>query len=337
VVTSDLNADGWPDIYVSNDIAPNDVLYINNRDGTFTDRAGDWLGHTSFAGMGIDIADFTNDGWPDILQTDMMPEDLESRKRVSGFVTYADLERLRRRGFHPSYNVNTLQLNHGVDENGRVIFSEIGRLAGVAYTHWSWSALFGDYDNDGFKDIFITNGYPKAVIDFDYQTKMHRARRIRDAQKALQVTRKILGELHAYRVSNYMFRNERDLTFRNRTGQWGLNHPGFSYGAAHADLNNDGSLDLVVNNINAAASIYQNVPRRGGTNRYLQIWKEISRTHAGWVRNSLSRLADRSNTSSTRRTGGICRPWTTGSISASARSSAWTAWKSSGRTVVINR
>ncbi len=271
VVATDLNGDGWPDIYVSNDIGPNDVLYINNRDGTFTDRAAEWLGHTSFAGMGIDIADFTNDGWPDILQTDMMPEDLPSRKRISGSTAYTDLEGLRRRGFTPQYNVNTLQLNHGVAEDGQVIFSEVARMAGVAYTDWSWSALFGDYDNDGFKDIFITNGYPKAVIDFDFQSKNHNAKRIRDQQKSRQLILENLDKLHAYHVPNYVFRNQGNLTFTNRTREWGLSHAGFSYGAAHADLNNDGRLDLVVNNLDGPAFIYENIRPRDGNDHYLQI------------------------------------------------------------------
>lgn len=271
VVAADLNGDGWPDLYVSNDIQPNDVLYINNGDGTFTDRAAEWLGHTSFAGMGIDIADFTNDGWPDILQTDMMPEDLAGRKRVSGSTTYSNFTALSRRGFAPQYNINTLQLNQGVDEEGRIIFSEIARLAGVAYTEWSWSALFADFDNDGFKDIFITNGYPKAVIDFDFQSSNHRAHRLRDQQMTRQQIQENLEKLYAYRVPNYIFRNEGDLTFTNRTQEWGLSHAGFSYGAAYADLNNDGRLDLVINNLDAPASIYENVSPREEGRHYLQI------------------------------------------------------------------
>ncbi|MBW3554542.1 MAG: VCBS repeat-containing protein, partial [Gemmatimonadetes bacterium] len=259
VVAADLNRDGWPDLYVSNDIAPSDALYINNGDGTFTDRAGEWLGHTSFAGMGVDIADFTNDGWPDILQVDMMPEDLGARKRVSGSTSYSELRRLSGRGEAPQYNANTLQLSHGVTADGQVIFSEIARLAGVAYTDWSWSALFGDYDNDGLKDIFVTNGYPKAVIDFDYQSANFAARRMRDAERSQQRIRELLAELHAYSVPNHAYRNDGDLTFTNSTREWGLAHAGFSYGAAHADLNNDGRLDLVVNNLDAPASIYENV------------------------------------------------------------------------------
>src|SRR5205823_13655255 len=158
VVVSDIDGDGWPDIYVSNDITPNDVLYVNNRNGTFTDKAAAWLKHTSFAGMGVDIADFNNDGRPDILQMDMMPAALDRRKRMSGHVTENGRMELRERGFRDDYDVNSLQLSNGVTQNGDVIFSEIAALAGGAKPDWYWSALFGDFDNDGYKDIFITNG-----------------------------------------------------------------------------------------------------------------------------------------------------------------------------------
>ena len=271
VVATDINRDGWADIYVSNDVTPNDILYINNRDGTFTDRAAEWLGHTSYAGMGIDIADFTNNAWPDILQTDMMPEDLASRKRVAGSTSFGNSERLRRMGFSPQYTLNTLQLNQGPSEDGQIVFSEIARMAGVAYTDWSWSALFGDYDNDGFKDIFITNGYPRAVTDLDFQSNRHRGYRVSKDQKSQKQIRESLEKLHEYNSPNSVFRNEGDLTFTNRTREWGLSHAGFSYGAAYADLNNDGRLDLVVNNINAPAFIYQNVPPGDRKDHYLQI------------------------------------------------------------------
>lgn len=271
VVATDMNGDGWPDIYVSNDITPNDVLYINNGDGTFTDKAAEYLRHTSFAGMGIDIADFTNNGWPDILQTDMMPEQLSHRKRISGSTTHSGFTNLRRRGFFPHYNVNSLQMNHGVTEEGDIVFSEIGRMAGVAYTDWSWTALFGDYDNDGRKDIFITNGYPKAVNDFDYLSDMHNARQIRNKEQRVKKEYEILNNLHGYEIPNYIFKNNGDLTFTNKSKEWGANQSGFSYGAAQADLNNNGRLDLVVNNINAEAFIYENVAPKDETYNYLQV------------------------------------------------------------------
>ena len=270
VVVSDINRDGWPDIYVSNDIAPSDALYINDRDGTFTDRSAEWLGHTSFAGMGVDVADFTNDGWPDILQMDMMAGDLAQRKRISGSTSHGEFRRLMR-GRAAQYNVNTLQLSHGLGADGQVLFSEIGRLAGVAYTNWSWSALFGDYDNDGLKDVFVTNGYPKAVIDFDFQTANFAALRMADPEASQQRIRALLDGLHAYRVPNHVFHNNGDLTFTDRTRRWGLDQPGFSYGAAQADLDNDGRLDLVVNNLDAPASVYRNVPSSADGSGYLLV------------------------------------------------------------------
>ena len=271
VVATDLNGNGWPDIYVSNDITPNDVLYINNGDGTFTDRAADFLRHTSFAGMGMDIADFTNNGWPDILQSDMMPEALPDRKRMSGSTTYSGYMDLRRIGYFPHFNQNTLQMNHGVDSEGNIIFSEIARMAGVAYTDWNWTVLFADFDNDGFKDVLATNGYPKAVNDFDYLSDMHNARRLGDPQRVKEREREILRNIHSYNVPNYIFRNNGDLTFTKKTEDWGMNHPGYSYGAAYADLNNNGRLDLVINNINSTAFVYENVATESETANFLQI------------------------------------------------------------------
>lgn len=272
VVATDLNGNGWPDIYVSNDITPNDVLYINNGDGTFTDRASDFLRHTSFAGMGIDIADFTNNGWPDIMQTDMKPRELSSRKRVSGSNTYQGVQDLRLRGYFPHYNLNTLQYHQGLTEKGDIIFSQISRMAGVADTDWSWTALFGDYNNDGWKDLLITNGYPKAVNDFDYQSDMFNARRLPNSEMVKERELEILDQLHGYEVTNHIFHNNGDLTFTEKTHEWGLYEPGFSYGAAHADLNNTGRLDIVINNINSPASIYKSVvPEDSVSNNFLQI------------------------------------------------------------------
>src|SRR5256714_7862566 len=250
VVVADVNRDGRPDIYVSNDVSPNDVLYINNGNGTFTDQAAVSLKHTSIAGMGVDVADFNNDGWPDIAQMDMLPPVPEQRKRMSGYLTYGRRLDERGRGFRNDYDANALQLNNGG------VFSEIANYAGVAATGWSWSALFADFDNDGRKDLLITNGYPKAPNDLDYQVAMSAARRTNHAAALDQ-----LRDLRSYRLTNYLFRNNGDLTFSDMSAAWGMNQPGFSYGAAYADLDNDGKLDLVVNNIDATASIYENVGR----------------------------------------------------------------------------
>ena len=269
-VVADVNGDGRPDIYVSNDGTPNDVLYVNNGNGTFTNKAGQWLKHTSNAGMGVDIADFNNDGRPDILQVDMLPRDMTRRKRMSGFTTYGSVMELRRQGFRDDYTANSLQLSNGVTKNGDIIFSEIGRLAGVSHTDWSWSALFADFDNDGYKDIFISNGYPKAVNDLDYQTAAFAINRRNDAASR-RARLELLSKLPSYSESNYVFRNDGDLTFTDKSKEWGMGHAGFSYGAAYADLDNDGKLDLVVNNIDAPAYIYENVAPADAAHHYLDV------------------------------------------------------------------
>jgi len=267
VAVADVNRDGWPDIYISNDGVPNDVLYINNRNGTFTNVAARSLKHTSQAGMGVDIADFNNDGWPDILQVDMLPSDLARRKRMSGFMTFANLADNRARGFRDDYPMNALQLSNGVTKDGTVIFSEISRLAGVSHTDWSWSALFADFDNDGYKDIFIGNGFPMAVNDLDYIFMVGPAARRRDLARARQALKK----LPSYFLPNYVFRNNGDLTFSDRSKAWGLDRPSFSNGAAYADLDNDGRLDLVVNNIDGPAFIYRNALPNDEAHHYLRV------------------------------------------------------------------
>jgi hypothetical protein len=274
VVVSDFNGDGWPDIYVSNDGPPNDVLYINNGNGTFTNTAARSLRHTSQAGMGVDAADFNNDGWADILQVDMLPQDPSHRKRMSGFMTYGNLLDTRSRGFRDDYTQNSLQLNVGVTPDGHSLssgqapfFSEIARLAGVSATDWSWSALFADFDNDGYKDIFIGNGYPKGVNDLDYASAAVAALRHGDTARA----RALLKQLPGISLPNYVFRNNGDLTFRDKSEAWGMKQPSFSYGAAYADLDNDGRLDLVVNNIDAPAFIYKNVLPRDESHHYLRV------------------------------------------------------------------
>src|SRR5688500_16575556 len=285
VAVGDLDNDGWPDIYVSNDAMPSDVLYVNKRDGTFTDKSRAWLRHTSYAGMGVDIADFNDDGWPDIMQVDMMPLELAGRKRMSGHQTHSRMLDAQRRGFGFDYSLNALQLSNGLSPNGDVVFSEIGRLAGVAYTNWSWSALFADFDNDGRKDIFVSNGYPKQVNDLDYQNAAFAARRSPDTAAGRRASLEILSRLPAYELPNHLFHNNGDLTFTDRAAAWGLDQPSLSYGAAYADLDNDGALDLVVNNIDAPAFVYRNRARDAGggagTHHYLQVRLETSAPHRG--------------------------------------------------------
>jgi hypothetical protein len=274
VAVADFNRDGRPDIYVSNDAAPNDVLYVNNGDGTFTNKAGHWLKHTSLAGMGVDIADVNDDGWPDIMQVDMMPHDLARRKRVMGAMSYGGVLEARSRGFRQDYSMNSLQLSNGVTPDGDVLFSEIARLAGVEATDWSWAPLFADFDNDGRKDIFIGNGYPKAVNDLDYQNAMFAMGSARRARGELptRAALDVLKSLPKYEEPSYLFRNTGDLAFADVSHAWGVDRPSLSYGAAYADLDNDGRLDLVVNNIDAPAFIYHNVgPRTDAPPHWLSV------------------------------------------------------------------
>ncbi|HWC73736.1 MAG TPA: CRTAC1 family protein, partial [Gemmatimonadales bacterium] len=291
VAVADVNRDGWPDLYVSNDVTPNDVLYINNGNGTFTDKAGTWIKHASYSGMGADIADFNDDGWPDILQVDMAPPELSGRKMMSGYFSYGSQLELQRRGFRVDYDVNSLQMSNGVTKDGDLIFSNIALMAGVAYTNWSWSALFADFDNDGRKDIFISNGYPKATNDLDYQMTSFAARQRPGArQEALE----LLKQLHDYPSTNYLFHNNGDLTFSDVTQPWGIEPQrkgGYAYGAAYVDLNNDGKLDLVVNNLNAPAAIYENVRAPDSATHYLGVKLEGDSTNRGGIGATLTLTA----------------------------------------------
>jgi len=270
IAVADINRNGLPDLYISNDFEPNSILYINNGDGTFTDRASDWLKHTTLAGMGTDIADFNNDGWPDIIATDMMPEDLQKRKMMSGSITLEQQMDLINRGINYQYSINTLQLSNGIKPNGDMVFSEIARQAGVAYTDWSWSALMADFNNNGFKDIIITNGFPKAVYDFDYKIREF-SLMSNPRPNTRNELLKLVRDLRDIKLPNYIFANDGNLGFVNKTVEWGLTHEGYSYGAVYADLNNNGKLDLIINNINEPASIYENIGLRDQQNQFLKV------------------------------------------------------------------
>ncbi|MFL5618502.1 MAG: VCBS repeat-containing protein [Gemmatimonadaceae bacterium] len=271
VAVTDFNGDGRPDLYVSNDVVANDVLYLNRGDGTFANRAAQSLKHASFAGMGVDAADFNNDGWPDIVQSEMLPRALERQKRTLGFATYASMTDLVRRGIRLDYSSNSLQLSNGITKEGDVVFSEIARLAGISHTDWSWSTLFADFDDDGNKDLFIGNGYPKALTDLDYMSAMASAMRPSRAPAARSGALENLRRLPSYLEVSYLFRNAGDLTFADVTKAWGIDKPAFSYGAAYADLDNDGRLDLVVNNIDGPAFIYHNVRGRDDAHHVLNV------------------------------------------------------------------
>jgi hypothetical protein len=267
VVASDFNGDGCPDLYVANDFQENDFLYVNNCDGIFTESIGRATGHTSRFSMGVDAADMNNDGRPDIVVMDMLPRREEILKTSANAESFNVFNLKVQAGYHPQYARNTLQLNRGA---GR--FSEIGYLAGVFATDWSWAPLFADLDNDGRKDLFITNGIYRRPNDLDYIDYV--GNEANQASLARGITRdnlSLVKKMPQIPLANYAFRNNGDLTFTDMAEPWGLAQPGFSSGAAYVDLNNSGALDLVVNNVNAPASIYRNRARELNGSHYLTV------------------------------------------------------------------
>jgi len=247
LVVSDLNNDGWPDIHVSNDYVTNDILYINNQDGTFSNQSKNYLRHTSQFSMGSDISDFNNDTKPDLITIDMLGEDNFRKKTTIGKNSYQVYISNEQWGYEYQYVRNMLQMNNGAG----VPFSEIGMLAGVYQTDWSWAPLFGDVDNDGFRDLLITNGFPRDITDKDFAN--YRA----DVGNIASI-RQLLDSIPIVKIPNYAYRNKGDLTFEDSGDAWGLNKPSFSNGAAFVDLDGDGDLDYVVNNINDPAFIFEN-------------------------------------------------------------------------------
>jgi hypothetical protein len=254
VVASDVNADGCIDLFVANDFQENDFLYMNDCDGTFTESIGSALGHTSRFSMGTDAADYNNDGRPDVVVVDMLPEQEAILKTSANAETFNVYNLKLKAGYHPQYARNTLQLNRG---RGR--FSEIGYLAGIHATDWSWAPLFADLDNDGWKDLFVTNGVYRRPNDLDYINYVGNEAIQASLERGIsEENLSLLEHMPQIPLANYAYRNNRDLTFTNAAESWGLAQPGFSNGAVYVDLNNSGALDLVVSNINAPASIYRN-------------------------------------------------------------------------------
>lgn len=244
---ADINQDGWQDIYVSNDYITNDLLYLNNRNGTFTNAIDQCIRHQSQFSMGNDIADINNDGLPDIITLDMLPEGNLRRKTVISGTNYTSYINNRQFGYSHQYIRNMLQLNNG---NGS--FSEIGQLAGIHQTEWSWSPLLADFDNDGFRDVIITNGFPRDITDKDFGN-------FRSGPGGnIASIEFLLDSIPVVKISNYAFRNNGDLTFTDVTRAWGMHQPAFSNGAAFADFDEDGDLDYVVNNINGDVLFYEN-------------------------------------------------------------------------------
>jgi enediyne biosynthesis protein E4 len=261
VAVADLNGDGWPDIYVANDFITNDVVWINNGDGTFTNRAGEYLRAQTHNAMGVDIADINQDGLPEIMVVDMLPRDNYRRKMMLGGSNYDKFHMQLDFGYQPQYVRNTLQLNNGFGPGGMPSFSEIGQLAQVHDTDWSWAPLFSDFDNSGTRDLVITNGYRRDVTNLDFITYSHDSRGGMPEEDRRKNLLQALWELPEVKLPNYIFRNNGDLTFDDMTERWGLNVPSFSTGAVFVDLNNNGALDLVVSNLDGEAFVFENRSR----------------------------------------------------------------------------
>lgn len=253
----DFNDDGWQDIYVANDYQSDDLIFINNQDGTFTNQAGKIFKHFSLSAMGSDVADFNNDGAADFFTTEMQPYYNKRKKLFQGESSYQMQILTERFGYNYQYTRNTLQLNQGTDPDTQLpVFSEVGMYAQVQETDWSWAALFADYDNDGWQDLYVANGFPRDVTDRDFGD-------FRAFASNLVSIQELYERIPEVKSPNFLFRNQGDLSFASVGKDWGLAIPSFSNGAAYADLDNDGDLELITNNIDDEAFLFENTLIQG--------------------------------------------------------------------------
>ncbi|MDO6430290.1 VCBS repeat-containing protein [Flavitalea sp. BT771] len=267
----DINNDGWKDIYVSDDFISNNILYINNHDGTFTNKVKEYFKHTSYNSMGQDVVDINNDGLPDVVELDMSAEDNFRKKMMSNANNTNIYQNFENYGYQYQYVRNTLQLNQGPsvgegDSTGIPAFSEIGFMSGMSQTDWSWDPLVVDFDNDSYRDLVITNGFPRDWSDHDFIA-------YREKSGGLETNMQMLAMIPQVKLHNYAFRNNAAAGFDDVSDNWGLNLPTFSNGAAYADFDNDGAMDLVINNIDDEVCLYRNTSgdNHGPSSHYLNI------------------------------------------------------------------
>lgn len=259
---TDINNDGWKDIYITNDYLSNNILYINNHNGTFSNQCAAYFKHTSKNAMGNDVADINNDGLADIIELDMAPAGNYRQKMMMNDMSYQTYQNFDRYGYMYQYARNTLQVNLGMaPDSSHPLFAETAYYSGVANTDWSWAPLLVDADNDGYRDLLITNGLPKDMSDLDFIAYRNNTA----ANTPLPV---LLQQIPTVQISNYIFQNNGNLSFSDKTKEWGWEEPGFATGMAYADLDRDGDMDVVINNTNAAASVLENTSAK---NNYLQV------------------------------------------------------------------
>jgi enediyne biosynthesis protein E4 len=282
VAASDINNDGWPDLYVSNDFEEQDYCYINNKNGTFKEVCKKVFAHMSRSTMGLDIADYNNDLMPDVVTVDMLPEDNHRQKILQGADQYDKYTLMVDSGYGHQNSRNMLQLNRGIGKDSLPLFSEIGQLANVSNTDWSWSALLSDFDNDGLKDLFVSNGFLRDYTNMDF-VKYDVANAMKEAMAAgkdISTREKyqmnmplfdLIKKMPSSKVGNYIFKNKGDLTFSNESKGWGVDEPGVSSGASYADLDNDGDLDLIVCNNNEPVWMYKNNANDIAANNFIKI------------------------------------------------------------------
>ena len=278
VVVADFNNDKLPDLYIANDYVEEDYLYQNNGNGTFQEIGKESMGHFSYSAMGVDAADVNNDGLVDLISADMLPED-NARQKLLAFPDNWNVQKsMLENGFHWQNMRNMLQINQGKGLQNKPQFAEIGQLAGVAATDWSWAPLFADFDNDGFKDLFVSNGFVRDLTDLDF-VKYYLDQETKTQQNVGSETLlAMVKKMPSAQTHHYIFKNNGDLSFTNKVAEWGFEKTKISSGAIYADLDNDGDLEIVTNNTNEPAQIYKNNSQEIKASNFIKIQLEGKNT-----------------------------------------------------------